>query len=913
MNIGTSVYNLLLMPLELIFDFVFSVLLRVFSSPVFSLIGLSLVVNILCLPLYRRADAIQMAENEKRASMENWVKHIRNTFKGDERYMMLNTYYRQQGYKPVYALKSSISLLLQIPFFMVAYRYLSSQELLKGASFWIFRDLGAPDQLLSTGNFAINIMPVIMTLLNVASAYIYLKGMPLSQKIQTYALAAVFLVLLYNSPSGLVIYWTCNQIFSLLKNVFMKRVKDGRVLAYLVSAAGFIILVFMLVTGRINSAKRIVIVIALLVICQIPLVLYYRRNRQKGAQKEKKPVRYRVFLMVEIYLSVFMGAVIPLSVVRSSPWDFYGFYNTAVTIVINNFLIYAGFFLIWFNIFYYLAGPSGRRIFTYVMLAFSGVTTLDFFLFGKNLGRLSAFLVFDNEPVYSVSNMIINLAAAAAVAAGLCLLLKLLGSGMFFVYAVAVVCVLGIVITDMSGVINTMSYFGVSLRGATDDIEPVFRLSKTGKNVVFFMLDKAISPYLPFIFNEKSQLYEQFEGFTYYPNTVSFGTSTNLAGPGVFGGYEYSVEELNKRSDELMADKHNEAIKVLPALFSQNGYNVIVADIPYGNYQIPSDLSIYDDLDNTTTYHLDGTYSSQAIGTYGQYISSFLSRNFFYYSIFKGVPEIFQRAVYDDGQYYSGFSWLYVSELFLDAYSVLCLMPELTEAVDDENGTFVFMANNSAHENTILSRDDYMPMSYTKTESMLTFQDGDYEEWNGIHMLMDTWKRVSSYDVNAGSLLRIGEWLDYLKENDLYDNTRIIIVADHGWNVNQFDYLIFGEGDPESEAFLDVERVNPLLLFKDFDSRGDLEINWDFMVNADAPALAAGGGLIEDPVNPYTGRNLLENNKSSGVNITLSNNWDIDENNGYVIETSDNTWYHISENIYEKDNWIPIEGGSNAE
>jgi len=204
-------------------------------------------------------------------------------------------------------------------------------------------------------------------------------------------------------------------------------------------------------------------------------------------------------------------------------------------------------------------------------------------------------------------------------------------------------------------------------------------------------------------------------------------------------------------------------------------------------------------------------------------------------------------------------------------------------------------------------------MSYTKTESMLTFQDGDYEEWNGIHMLMDTWKRVSSYDVNAGSLLRIGEWLDYLKENDLYDNTRIIIVADHGWNVNQFDYLIFGEGDPESEAFLDVERVNPLLLFKDFDSRGDLEINWDFMVNADAPALAAGGGLIEDPVNPYTGRNLLENNKSSGVNITLSNNWDIDENNGYVIETSDNTWYHISENIYEKDNWIPIEGGSNAE
>jgi membrane protein insertase Oxa1/YidC/SpoIIIJ len=32
-------------------------------------------------------------------------------------------------------------------------------------------------------------------------------------------MALIFLVLLYNSPSGLVLYWTCNNIFSLGKNL----------------------------------------------------------------------------------------------------------------------------------------------------------------------------------------------------------------------------------------------------------------------------------------------------------------------------------------------------------------------------------------------------------------------------------------------------------------------------------------------------------------------------------------------------------------------------------------------------------------------------------------------------------------------------------------------------------------------
>ena len=119
--IGEVIYNIFITPLELIFEVVFAFIYRVTQNPAIAIVGLSLVMNFLVLPLYKRADAMQEAERDKVASMSTWVNHIKKTFNGDERYMMLNTYYRQQNYKPIYALRSSFSLILQIPFFIAAY------------------------------------------------------------------------------------------------------------------------------------------------------------------------------------------------------------------------------------------------------------------------------------------------------------------------------------------------------------------------------------------------------------------------------------------------------------------------------------------------------------------------------------------------------------------------------------------------------------------------------------------------------------------------------------------------------------------------------------------------------------------------------------------------------------------------
>ena len=49
--------------------------------------------------------------------------------------------------------------------------------------------------------------------------------------------------------------------------------------------------------------------------------------------------------------------------------------------------------------------------------------------------------------------------------------------------------------------------------------------------MVVLMLDRAMGQYVPYIFNEKPELKEQFSGFTYYSNVISFGGYTNFGSP----------------------------------------------------------------------------------------------------------------------------------------------------------------------------------------------------------------------------------------------------------------------------------------------------------------------------------------------------------------------------------------------
>jgi hypothetical protein len=99
---------------------------------------------------------------------------------------------------------------------------------LEGASFGPISDLGSPDALIAAGSITINVLPFVMTAINLLSAAVYANKMPFKSKVQLFIMAALFLVLLYNSPSGMVLYWTCNNLFSLVKNIVMKLISKNK-------------------------------------------------------------------------------------------------------------------------------------------------------------------------------------------------------------------------------------------------------------------------------------------------------------------------------------------------------------------------------------------------------------------------------------------------------------------------------------------------------------------------------------------------------------------------------------------------------------------------------------------------------------------------------------------------------------
>ena len=213
-------YTLFVLPAELVIEFLFKNIYSNTDNIGVSIIILSVAVNIITIPLYGIADRISETEKRKKENLKKWEDHIKKSFKGDERLMMLQTYYRENGYKPYYFLKSALPLLLQIPFFIAAYVFLINLQELRGAGFGVIADLSKPDSLLNNPCITINLLPVVMTVLNVIAIRLYSRK--IRDTLQMYIMAILFLVLLYDSPSGLVLYWTINQLFSVIKNLLVK-------------------------------------------------------------------------------------------------------------------------------------------------------------------------------------------------------------------------------------------------------------------------------------------------------------------------------------------------------------------------------------------------------------------------------------------------------------------------------------------------------------------------------------------------------------------------------------------------------------------------------------------------------------------------------------------------------------------
>ena len=131
----TILYDIIIYPIEFLVELMYVFFMKALGVEGLAIIGISVAVNLLTLPLYHAAEQLQKVERDQRIALAPGIARIKAAFKGDERYMILSTFYRQNHYHPMYALRNSLSLLIQVPFFIAAYHFLSHLDALNGVSF----------------------------------------------------------------------------------------------------------------------------------------------------------------------------------------------------------------------------------------------------------------------------------------------------------------------------------------------------------------------------------------------------------------------------------------------------------------------------------------------------------------------------------------------------------------------------------------------------------------------------------------------------------------------------------------------------------------------------------------------------------------------------------------------------------
>ncbi|HUI68913.1 MAG TPA: membrane protein insertase YidC [Spirochaetia bacterium] len=201
-----------------------------------AIILLTIFIKVIFLPLTFKSSE----STAKMAALNPKIQEIRTRMKGKPEKMNqeIAELYRREKINP---LSGCLPLLLQIPVFFALYNLLNSYFELRGAMFipgWI-PDLSVPEAVVNfpfaiplLGWTALRALPLLM----VASQLLQGKfTQPADQsqagaqmKLMTYALPIIFLFILYDMPSGLVLYWTVQNVLSILQQLYINSLKRKR-------------------------------------------------------------------------------------------------------------------------------------------------------------------------------------------------------------------------------------------------------------------------------------------------------------------------------------------------------------------------------------------------------------------------------------------------------------------------------------------------------------------------------------------------------------------------------------------------------------------------------------------------------------------------------------------------------------
>ncbi|MBQ9539261.1 MAG: YidC/Oxa1 family membrane protein insertase [Treponema sp.] len=899
-------------PLELLLLYVFEGCHRLTGNYGISLLLMSLVITAGTYPLYRLADIWKKKEEDIQNKMAVEVGQIKAAFTGNKRFYMLQACYRMHGYRTWYAFRSALGLLIQIPFFFAAYNVLSSYTGYAEESFLCFRDLAAPDGLL----FGLNSLPFLMTAVNIASSVIYTRSLRLKENLQLLVLAVVFFVLLYNRPAALLIYWTSNNLLSLVKS--LARRKDGKewilpdaeergrvlfLFKLTLLWAWFCVQLYLIRNNRhylFRNIDAIVLLVAsvwLFFKCRWQLVrrhfsvylflilnfvihktgvnLPFLRISElsvplfAGAvcyvlalliisrdelEMMQRDARVRPLIVCVAMFLFSMTVLVPLTIYARSPQDVTDSY---LSILFFGGAVCGGVYIAIFVLTKTLTA-RGVCLMNVIFIIILLTHVFNAVLFPLDTGVLMGFELTGRgnflHPVFS--SLLKDIGIGFLVICLLCYLCR-------HQQVCLLVCtvLLAFNLLKLSQETYRM-YRQTGIHPVTSDRTELGQdelkmhsFSRTERNILYICCDMFNSTYIDRIREEMTGFDREFSGFTWYADTLSVSGETMTSLPSLYGGGDYTPLQNNKNEISIYG---------ATALAKSRLEETIV----HGGLKFSFVEGIGLETDSPYYKHY---MAERNISTYFDLSKKKL---LLMLPFFSSLPYVLKPYLYDSGFwliYGEKITFRFCRTSTMRSLSYLDLLPEISSA-DSEKGNFLYFRTELSHPPYGIDRDGMVIDN--------RYPDPEHKSFNSSDAAYYSAKKCMS---------ELAEYFAWMKRNGVYDNTLIVICSDHGNSCNDNGIPV---SDVISSEKIWKSRANALFMMKPVGANGDFI--------ADRKTLKSNGDIIASIFDSMGMEHSFSYHTSGGVRFY---SFMLGNQSGDRIDIPYAT-YKVEGSIFDSKSWI---------
>jgi YidC/Oxa1 family membrane protein insertase len=220
--------------LENVLKFLLNLIHGVVPNYGVAIIILTIIVKVLMFPLTKKS----YESTARMQEMSPKINELREKYKDNPQKLNseMAAVYKKEGINP---LGGCLPMLLQFPFFIAMFGLFNNHFDLRGATFipgWI-NDLSSPESIWNFGEFTLPLLGWndlrLLPILFVATQLVTSKTMQTPQasagnmKMMTYMLPIVFFFVLYNMPSGLLVYWIVTNVLTAGQQYFNRLKKHS--------------------------------------------------------------------------------------------------------------------------------------------------------------------------------------------------------------------------------------------------------------------------------------------------------------------------------------------------------------------------------------------------------------------------------------------------------------------------------------------------------------------------------------------------------------------------------------------------------------------------------------------------------------------------------------------------------------